>query len=81
MITLEEFTRGLEAELEDLKPGTLQPDTNYREMDSWNSMYALLVIAYVDANFDVMLNAEDLRSTSNVRQLYNLVSSRVNAAN
>ena len=81
MITIEEFTTQLEAELEDLQPGTLKPDTNYHEMDNWNSMYALLVIAFVDANFSVTLNAEDLRNTKTVRQLYNLVSSRVNAAN
>jgi acyl carrier protein len=78
MIALEEFVQQLESELEDLPKGTLQPDTIYHEMDNWNSMYALLVIAFVDANFNVMLNANDLRNTKTVRQLYELVASRVN---
>ena len=79
MISIEEFTVQLEAELEDLEKGTLKPDTNYHEMDNWNSMYALLVIAFVDANFNVLLNANDLKNTKTVRDLYNLVSSRTSA--
>ena len=77
MITLEEFTAQLESELEGMEKGTLQPDTVYHELDNWSSMYALFVIAYVDATFDVQLNAEDLKNTHTVRQLYSLVMSRV----
>jgi acyl carrier protein len=80
MITLEEFTLQLEEELEDLPKGTLKSDADYHKMDWWNSMYALLIIAFVDANFNVTLNGEDLRNTKTVRQLYELVSSRLNAA-
>jgi acyl carrier protein len=79
MISIEDFTKQLEAELEDLEPGSLKPDTNYHEMDNWNSMYALLVIAFIDANFNVTLNAEDLRSTKTVRDLYSIVKSRTNS--
>ena len=77
-IEIEEFTRQLEEELEGMKPGTLQPETVYHELDSWNSMYALLVIAFVDSNFNVQLNAQDLKNTKTVRQLYDLVASRTN---
>jgi acyl carrier protein len=75
-VNIEEFSRQLEEELEGVQPGTLQPETVYHELDNWNSMYALLVIAFVDANFDVQLNAQDLKNTKTVRQLYDLVSSR-----
>ena len=77
MIPLEEFTFQLEAELEGMEKGTLQPDTVYHELDNWSSMYALFVIAYVDANFDVQLSAKDLVETKTVRQLYQLVSLRI----
>ena len=77
MITLEDFTIQLESELEGMEKGTLTPDTVYHSLDNWSSMYALFVIAYVDAQFDVQLNAEDLKNTKTVRQLYELVKSRV----
>lgn len=73
---IEEFTRKLEAEFEDTKPGILTPDTHYRQMENWTSMHALIVIAFVDANFNVLLKGEDLRSTSTIRELHKLVMSR-----
>lgn len=76
MVEINEFIKQLEAELEDLAPGSLKADTNYLEMDNWNSMYALIVIAFVDINFNVTLNANDMRATKTVRDLYNLVKER-----
>jgi acyl carrier protein len=76
MITLEEFTTEIEKEFEDVEPGTITPDTNYREIKSWSSMYALIVIAFVDANFEVELNADDLRNSQTIRDIYNIVSEK-----
>lgn len=76
MITVEEFTAQLSSEFEDVEPGSVLPDTNYRDIKNWSSMYALIIIAFVDANFDVQLNAEDLKNTQTVRDLYNVVCQR-----
>ena len=76
MIGLNEFVENLERELEDLEPGTLTPDINYRELEVWSSMYALIIIAYVDSEFEVEITGEDLRTCNNVRDLYNLIASR-----
>jgi len=73
---IKEFTQKLEAELEGIEPGTLKPETNYRELKNWSSMYALIVIAFVDLNFDITLNAQDLRNTLTVQNLYDLVQSK-----
>ena len=71
-MTLEEFTVNLEKEFEGIEPGTFTPDTNYRDIKNWSSIYALIVVAFVDLNFDVILNANDLRSTNTIRELYEL---------
>lgn len=75
-MNLEEFTRALEAEFEDVEPGTVNPETNYRDIKNWSSMYALIIIAFIDANFDVTLNAAELKNTSTVKDLYLLVMSK-----
>ena len=59
-----------------IEPGTLKPETNYRELKNWSSMYALIVIAFVDLNFDITLNAQDLRNTLTIQNLYDLVQSK-----
>ncbi len=73
---LEEFTSNLESELEEITTGTLRPDTSYRELKNWSSMCALIIIAFVDINFNVTLNGKDLRSTQTIRDLYNLVQEK-----
>ena len=78
MISAEEFTGQLVAEFEEVGPDTVSPDTNYREIKNWSSMYALIIIAFVDANFDVQLSADDLKNTQTVRDLYNIVKERTN---
>lgn len=73
MISAEEFTAQLAAEFEDVEPNSISPDTNYRDIKNWSSMYALIIIAFIDANFDVQLNADNLKNTHTVRDLYTLV--------
>lgn len=72
MINIEEFTKGLEVEFEDVEPGTLTPDTNFRTIKGWSSMHALIIIAFIDANYNVLLNGGDLKSAQTIRDLYTI---------
>ena len=78
MMDIEAFTKNLEAEFEDMKPGTLMPDTNYKTIQGWSSMHALIIIAFIDTHFNIILSGTDLRSASSVRDLYNLVIEKSN---
>jgi acyl carrier protein len=73
MTTLEEFTQQLAAEFEDIDPNTISPNTNYREIKNWSSMYALIIIAFVDANYDVQLNAENLKNSQTIKDIYDII--------
>ncbi len=77
MMSIEEFIALLEKEFEDLPPGTLKPGTNYRDIPNWSSMHALIIIAFVDANFNVELTATDLRNTQTIQELYNIIQSKI----
>lgn len=77
MMTLEAFTKNLENELEDIPKGTLTPAVNYKDLETWSSMYALIIIAYVNLEFDVTLNGDDLRHCNNIQELYDLIQSRI----
>jgi acyl carrier protein len=75
-MSLNEFIEKLEGEFEDLPKGSLSPDTDYRNIKGWSSMHALIIIAFVDINFNLTLNGSDLRSTKTVSDLYNLVQQK-----
>lgn len=75
-MTLEIFTKNIaeEFELEDLN--SLKPETDYRDLDVWSSMYALILIAYVDREFDVTITGDDLRASNTVTDIYKLIQER-----
>ena len=80
MIAIEEFIKGVEGEFEDLEQGLLKPDSVIREHFNWDSINALIFIAHVNVEYDVVISADDLISSNTIQDLYNLVSSKANAA-
>jgi acyl carrier protein len=74
---LNEFVSKVEAEIEDLEPGSLTADKDYREIEQWSSMYALILIAMIDTEYDVTLSGEDLKQSKTVRDLYEIVKSKL----
>lgn len=76
-MTIHEFTQLLEKEFEDIPSGTLKPETNYRDIPNWSSMHALVIIAFVDANFGVELTASDLKNTQTIHDLYNIIQNKL----
>jgi acyl carrier protein len=72
------FTRKLENELDGVEPGSLQATTVYREIPAWSSMYALVLIALSETEYNVTLTGEDLRGCKTVQDLYDIIKSRTN---
>ncbi len=70
-MTVGEFILKIEEEYDELEPGTLKPESNFRENFEWNSINALILIALVDAEFDVTITAEDITNAETVQDLYN----------
>jgi acyl carrier protein len=75
-MTVEDFIKNIEAEFVDLEPGKLKPESNFRDMFEWNSVNALILIAMVNAEYDVELNADDLRQSKTILDIFNIVKSR-----
>lgn len=76
---ISEFIKKLEVEFEELTPGTLQPETNFRHLKEWSSMHALIIIAVVDTEYNVSLKGEELRAVSTISDLFDLVTKKKSA--
>jgi acyl carrier protein len=76
-MNIDEFIKQLEGEYEDLTPGTLKPDSIFREVFEWNSINALILIALVKTEYDVTINAEDIATSKTVADLFRIIESRV----
>lgn len=75
-MTIENFIARIEEEFDDLEPGKLKPESNFREVFEWNSINALILIALVKTEYDVAINAEDISKSKTVNDLYKIVLDR-----
>lgn len=75
-MTIDDFTKKIEEILEDEKPGTLTSDTDFRSIETWSSMYALIIVAMFETDFKVTITGDQLRKCNTVRDLYNLLPSK-----
>jgi acyl carrier protein len=80
MIPIEDFIEKVESEFEDMEPGKLTPNSIIREHFTWDSINALIFIAHVNVEYDVVITADDLINSITIKDLYNLVSLKANAA-
>lgn len=74
---INEFVAHFAEQFEETNANEFGPETKFRELDEWSSLIALSVIAMVDEEYDVTLKGDDVRNSSTIEDLYNIVKSRM----
>lgn len=54
----------------------LSPDTQFRGIDEWSSLHALAALNMIELKYSIKLNADEMKKTSTIQDLYNLVQSK-----
>ena len=67
----------IEEEFEDVKEGTLTPDTKLKNIEGWDSMHSLILIARIDNDYGVTVSADELNRLSTINELYELIRKRM----
>ena len=75
-MTVEGFIEKIEETIDTIPKGVLKPETQYRSMQEWSSMHALIIIALVDTDYNVIITGNDIRSNNTVADLFNVIKSR-----
>ncbi len=75
-MNINDFIIRIEEEFEDIQPGTLKPESVFREVFEWNSINALILIAMVKTEYDVTINAEDIAKSITVEDIYKIIEAR-----
>ncbi|MFN8285428.1 MAG: hypothetical protein U0V74_01675 [Chitinophagales bacterium] len=57
-------------------PSLITADTEFRKLDEWGSMLALIVIAMVDSDYGKTITAEEMRSVNTPRELFALLNNK-----
>ena len=73
---IKEFIENFAEQFDDTDLSELKPDTVFHELDEYTSLIALSVIAMVDEEYGVTLNANDMSSAVTIEDLFNTVKSK-----
>ncbi len=49
------------------------PTTNFKDLEEWDSLTALSVIAMVDEELEIRITGADIRSSNSIEDLFNLI--------
>lgn len=74
---LQEFIQNFADQFDDLDANVLTPETEFKQLDDWNSLVALSVIAMIDEEYDVTVKGNDITGANTIQDLYNIVSERM----
>lgn len=74
---LQNFVQKFAEQFDETDASVFTPETRFRDLDEWNSLIALSVIAMVDEEYDVTLKGDDIKNSETVKDVYNAVIARL----
>ena len=73
---IKDFIENFAEQFEETEASVFTPNTKFKELDEWNSLIALSIIAMVDEEYDVTLKGDDIRQSDTIQDLFNIVIER-----
>lgn len=78
-MNIETFIQEFAEQFDDIPAEEFTAGSLFKDNDEWSSMTALSVIAMVDQNYEVRLTGDDVRNSSTIEDIYNIVLAKVNS--
>ena len=75
-MNLDKFFEHFCAELEDVDMTTIDTSTDFKNIDEWDSLVALSIIAMVDEEFEIRITGSDMMKSKTIEDLYKLVQNK-----
>lgn len=74
---INEFLKNFSDQFEETDPKSIKVNTKFRtELEEWDSLVAMSVIAMADSEYNVTLTGDDIRNSQTVEDLFNLIRSK-----
>jgi len=73
---LQSYVNNFAAQFDETDASVFTPETKFRDLEEWSSLIALSVIAMVDEEYEVKIKGDDIRNSTTIEDLYNIVKSR-----
>lgn len=73
---MEKFIKNFAEQFDETDASDFNADTKFKDIDEWDSMVALSIIAMVDEEYDKTINGDDIKASSTIRELFTIVQSK-----
>lgn len=71
---IQDLISRIQAEIDDLNLESLSPETAFLEIEGWNSLYGLILMALVSTEYNIDLTGKQIQSIRTVQDLYDIIS-------
>lgn len=71
---MEEFINNFAEQFDETERGEFSNDTKFKDLDEWDSMIALSIIAMMDEEYEITINGDDIKKANTIEDLYKLVN-------
>lgn len=72
----EQFYKSVHSLFEVTNSSELNGESKFKELEEWDSLLALEIIAMVDEEYDVEIDGDDIRKASTLHDLYTVVKEK-----
>ena len=70
---INEFVKNFADQFDTTESAELSEGTDFRQLEEWDSMIALSIIAMVDEKYGISISGEEMRAAKTVQELYEVV--------
>ena len=74
---LSNFVKNFASQFEETDLNEFSPTTQFKNMAEWSSLMALSIIAMIDEEYEVKIKGDDIRNSTTIEDIYNIVKSRM----
>lgn len=74
---MNDFIEKFAEQFDEIEVETLNADINFRSLEGWSSLVALLVISMIDEEYNITITGDEMKKQTTIGDLFNLVSSRL----
>lgn len=73
---IKEFIENFAGEFDETPMDAFTPETDYKQLEEWNSLTALSIVAMVDEVYNKTITGADLRNHTTIQELADFVESK-----
>lgn len=72
-----DFTQKFAEQFDETDASEFSAETSFRDLDEWDSLIALSIIAMVDEEYAVKLSGDDIRTSQTIQDIFNKVQNKL----